>query len=103
MVATVVLLDVQVTDEVTSRVVPPVNVPVALNCTAFPAIADGLVGVTAMEVKTAVDVAANATACTHGDSDQNKKTKRDSTGLLSRLRRDARDEKLFTEEESGRG
>jgi hypothetical protein len=51
-VATAVILDVHVTDLVTSRVLPPVNVPVALNCSVLPAEIEGLSGVTKMEIST---------------------------------------------------
>ena len=55
MVATFGLLDVQVTDLVRSRVLPPVNVPVALNCSVVPVAIEGLAGVTKMEVRTLVE------------------------------------------------
>jgi hypothetical protein len=51
-VATAVLLDVHVTDAVRSRVVPPVNVPVALNCCVFPTDTEGFAGVIKIEIRT---------------------------------------------------
>jgi len=47
-----ILLDVHVTDGVRSRVVPPVNVPVALNCCVFPTDTEGFAGVIRIEIRT---------------------------------------------------
>ena len=54
-VATGGSLDVHVTDLVRSRVLPPVNVPVALNCSVLTAEIEGLAGVTKMEISTLVE------------------------------------------------
>jgi hypothetical protein len=55
-VATAVLLEVQVTVLVKSRVVLSLYVPVAVNCCVVPLAIEGFVGVTAIEVSDAVTV-----------------------------------------------
>lgn len=54
-VATVVLVEPQVTDCVRSKVLPPLKVPVARNCSVVPASTEGLAGVTAIETRPAVE------------------------------------------------
>jgi hypothetical protein len=58
MVAIVASEELQVTVLVTSWMVPSVNVPVAVNCSASPSGSDGMAGVTAMETS-AADVTVN--------------------------------------------
>lgn len=54
-VATLELVELQVTDGVRLYVSPVLNVPVAVNCCVLPAATDGFAGVIAIEVNPAVD------------------------------------------------
>ena len=99
-VATAVMLDVHVTVLVRSRVLPPVNVPVALNCSVLPAEIEGLAGVTKMEISTLVEsdtVAAGAEPAAsserHNQPASNTRVQERSL-LIVELRQEFEEEKL---------